>query len=184
MRPRLEFRIGHHVRRIIIVLAVELLALGLPRSAESETLHDERMVVLPLALFVGPIVGTNASAEDQLISLARILRERLANRAESDEPEAGGHLTSGALLIPARVIVADQAEACVESLTLRNQLRVAGKIANGSDSETVHRILLDERRVQQSLGAQSSAPRPAGNCGCLRLCAETPPRSRVGPARR
>ena len=87
------------------------------------------MVVLLLALLVGPVVGTHVRFDDELITFARVARQSFAERAEGDEPQTGGDLAGGAAFILAGVIVAYEAEACVVGIVLGDELRVAGQVA-------------------------------------------------------
>src|ERR1700738_4390099 len=98
-------------------MSVKLCALDRTRRAESKSLDDEGVVVLFLALFVGPVVGPHARRDHELITLTGVLGERFAQRSERHEPYGRDDFASGTLLIPARVVVADQAEAGVQGVT-------------------------------------------------------------------
>src|ERR1700688_245431 len=109
---------------------LELVTLRLAGCAEAEPLDDERVVVLRLALLIGPIVGTDPGVENQLITLACIVRDRLPERAEGDEPQAGDDLACATVLVLAGVVVADDAEARVANIAFGDQLRILGKISD------------------------------------------------------
>src|ERR1700722_17447624 len=67
----------------------QLFALDLAGRTEAKGIDDERVVVLLFTLLVRPIVGTNVGLKNELIALARIFGDRLAERLECHEPEAG-----------------------------------------------------------------------------------------------
>src|ERR1700693_174969 len=131
-------RARNGVRAALFPPLLQLFALHPARCPEAEAVDDERIVVLSLPLLIGPVAGADAGLENELIALARIAGDGFAQRTEGDEPQAGGDFTRGALLILAGVVIADQAEARVGGVALCDQFRIFGKIANGSDGETVH----------------------------------------------
>src|SRR5260370_39745447 len=98
-------------------MSVNLCPLHRTRRTESKSFDDEGVVVLLLALFVGPVVGPHAGRNHELITLAGILGERFAQRSERHEPYGRDDFARGALLVSARVGGADQAEAGVQSVT-------------------------------------------------------------------
>src|SRR5882762_2365087 len=83
----------------LIASRCKLFALHLPRRAESKVLNDERMVVLLLAFLVGPIVGADLRLENELISLARMFGDGLAEAFERHEPDGGDGLPHVAALV-------------------------------------------------------------------------------------
>src|ERR1700719_4295703 len=97
------------------------------------------MVVLLLALLVGPVAGAHPRLDEQLVALARISGECLAHGTKRHEPQAGHHLAGGTLFVLARIVVAHQAEARVTAVTLGHQFRVTRQIAHRGQGETVHR---------------------------------------------
>src|SRR6185437_7496391 len=119
-----------------------LFAFRLPGSTEPEALHDEAVVVVPLPVLVGPVVGAHLGVDDELVSLARGARDRLAEWTERGEPDAGGDLPRPTLLVLAGIVVAYQAELRVGTLAFDGELRVAGKIADGGERKAVHASLL------------------------------------------
>src|SRR6266853_3720720 len=88
------------------------------------------MVVLLLALLVGPVAGAHPRLDEQLVALARISGECLAHGTKRHEPQAGHHLAGGTLFVLARIVVAHQAEARVTAVTLGHQFRVTRQIAH------------------------------------------------------
>src|SRR5215813_5400248 len=96
------------------------------------------MVVLLLALLVGPVVGTYLCFHDELVSLAAVPGESFPDRSESNEPQARDPLPRSTLFVFARVVVADQHEAGVRRVALGNELGVAGQVADGNQREAVH----------------------------------------------
>src|SRR5213082_3127315 len=128
-----------HTRRGLPTPRFEFLALRGPRRSEAEAVDDEGVVVLLLALLVGPVVGAHPRLDDELIALARVAGDRLTERAERDEPQRGDDLTRGPLFALAGVVVAHQTEACVAGVVLGRQFRVARRIADRSERETIHR---------------------------------------------
>jgi hypothetical protein len=118
---------------------VALLALHPARRTKAESLHDERMVVLFVALLVGPIVGSHSSLDEQLIALARVSRYRLAQGSEGHKPQARDHFARSALLVLARVVGADQAEARVGHTAPGDELWITGQVTDGGQCETVHK---------------------------------------------
>src|SRR6185312_15739346 len=158
--------------RLLWPAAGALLALGLAGRAEAEALHDEVVVVVPLAVLVRPVVGANLGIDDQLVALAGSARDRLAERAEGREPDAGGDLPRAALLVLARVVIADQTELRVGVVSLDGELGVAGEIADGGEGETVHGRLLRWPLVPGWHGEQSREARQDWNPICLCVCIE------------
>src|SRR5437764_1488357 len=142
-----------HTRRGLPAPRLELLPLGGTRSSEAEAVHDKGVVVLLLALLVGPVVGAHPRLDDELIALARIAGDRLTQRSERDEPQAGDDLARGTLFALAGVVVAHQTEACVAGVVLGRQFRVARQIADRSERETIHR----ERSFCRVLGPRESS---------------------------
>src|SRR6266513_378823 len=86
-----------HTRRGLPTPRLEFLALCGPRRSEAEAVDDKGVVVLLLALLVGPVVGAHPRLDDELIALARVPGDRLTERAEGDEPQRGDDLTRGSL---------------------------------------------------------------------------------------
>src|SRR6266480_4254059 len=131
---------GGHARHGLPAPRLELLPFGGTRGSEAEAVHDKGVVVLLLALLVGPVVGAHPRLDDELIALARIPGDRLTQRPERDEPQAGDDLARGALFAAlAGVVVAYEAEARVTAVVLGRHFRVAGEIADRSQREAVHR---------------------------------------------
>src|SRR5205814_3024624 len=128
-----------HTRRGLPTPRLEFLALCGPRRSEAEAVDAKGVVVLLLALLVGPVVGAHPRLDDELIALARVPGGRLTERAEGDEPQRGDDLTRGSLFALAGVVVADQTEARVAGVVLGRQFRVARQIADRGQRETVHR---------------------------------------------
>src|SRR5947208_17000590 len=120
-----------HTRRGLPAPRLELLPLGGTRSSEAEAVHDKGVVVLLLALLVGPVVGAHPRLDDELIALARIAGDRLTQRPERDEPQAGDDLARGTLFALAGVVLAHKGEARVAGVALGRQFRVAGDLADG-----------------------------------------------------
>jgi hypothetical protein len=123
----------------ILPPCVALLALHPARRAKAESLHDKRVVVLFLTLLVGPVVGSYASLDDQLIAFARMSRDRLAKGTEGHEPQARDHFARSALLVLTRVVGADQAEARVGHAAPGNELWITSQMTDGGQCETVHK---------------------------------------------
>src|ERR1700719_4632686 len=96
------------------------------------------MVILFLAFLVGPIVGAHLSLKDELIAFARMFCDRLPETLEGHEPEAGHRFACIAVLILARVIVADQAKPRVGRIAFGGELGVLCKIAYGDHGEAIH----------------------------------------------
>src|ERR1017187_9725944 len=67
------------VRGTVLTPVVQLFPLGLAWRTETKALDHEGVVVLPLALLIGPVVGTDAGIENQLIALAGVPGDRLAH---------------------------------------------------------------------------------------------------------
>src|SRR5215469_10696055 len=130
---------GDEGRRLRFAPCVALFPLDLAGGAEAEAVDNERVIVLLLALLVGPVAGPYVRFDKQLVALACIARERLAQRAERHQPQGGHHLAGCARLVLTRVIVAHQAEARVAGVVLGNQLRVASEIIDRGQREAVHR---------------------------------------------
>src|SRR5438105_6344104 len=128
-----------HTRRALPTPRLEFLALCGPRRSEAEAVDDKGVVVLLLALLIGPVIGAHPRLDDELIALARVAGDRLTERAEGDEPQRGDDLTRGPLFALAGVVVADQTEARVAGVVLGRQFRVARQIADRGQRETVHR---------------------------------------------
>ena len=91
--------------RGLLAPRVQLLALDLARGSKAEALDDERIVVLFLALLIGPVVGAHTRFNDQLIALARGARENFTGRAEGCEPYRRDGLARRSVLVLARVVV-------------------------------------------------------------------------------
>src|SRR6185437_14291719 len=145
------------------LFSLEFLALDLARCAEAKAIDDEGMVVLPLALLVGPVVGADPCLDDQLIALASTVGDRLAECAEGDEPQAGHDLARAAVFLLAGIIIADQAEARIGTIPLGIEFRVLGEITHGGDFEAVHLVLLLSAGWRCAIrGAESR--KPAGDC--------------------
>jgi hypothetical protein len=119
-------------------MGVKLRPLRRTRRTESKSLDDEVMVVLLRALFVGPVVGPHVGGDHELIAFAGILRESFAQRSERHEPQARDYFARLALLVSARIVIADQAEAGIQSVAFGDELGVPGKIADRGQRETVH----------------------------------------------
>src|SRR5579859_6016302 len=132
-------RVRARALTVIAAPRIELVPLLPPGCAEPEALHDKRVVVLLFALLVRPVAGADLCFEDQLIALARVSRDRLPQRTESHEPQAGHHFLRSPLFVLARVVIAHEAELRVALLSLLHQLRVAREISDRSQCETVHR---------------------------------------------
>src|SRR5208282_5054950 len=116
----------------------ELFALSLTGSPEPEALHDVRIVVLLLAVAIGPIIGADLRLHDQLVAFARVLRDRIAQSFEGDEPEAGRHLARITLLVFPGVIIADQTDACISRIAFGVEFGILCEIADRRDRKTVH----------------------------------------------
>jgi len=119
---------------------IEFLTLDSPGRAESETLDNEGMVVLLLTLLVGPVVGPNAGFDHQLIPFEGILGQSLTQSPEGHEPQARDDFARGALLVPARVVVSDQADSGIERVSFCNEFRVTSQVADSNDTKTIHDI--------------------------------------------
>src|SRR5882757_4825748 len=102
----------------------EFFALRPPRCAESKILYDERMVVLLLALLVDPIVGADLRLKNELIPLARMFGDGLAEAFECYEPNSGDGLARIAALILARIVVADETEARIGGIAFDGQFGI------------------------------------------------------------
>src|SRR3984893_13027249 len=111
------------------------------------------MVVLLLALLVGPVAGAHPRLDEQLVALARISGECLAHGTKRHEPQAGHHLAGGTLFVLARIVVAHQAEARVTAVTLGHQFRVTRQIVHRGQRETVHEY--SSRVLVWRVGSQS-----------------------------
>ena len=80
--------IGHREFYLLLDLGLEsslslfaprrkFFALDLPRRTEAEGIDDEGVLVLFLTILVGSVIGTQVRLNDELVSLAGILRDRL-----------------------------------------------------------------------------------------------------------
>src|SRR5256885_3580928 len=173
-----------HTRRALPTPRLEFLALPGPRRSGTEAVDDKGVVVLLLALLIGPVVGAHPRLDDELIALARVAGDRLTERAERDEPQRGDDLTRGPLFALAGIVVAHQTEARVAGVVLGRQFRVARQIADRSQRETIHR----ERSLCRVLGPRESAVslfrRPMIGIAIRRLfvqkCAHAAPAPRAG----
>src|SRR5882724_9249520 len=121
----------------------EFFALRPPRCAESKILYDERMVVLLLALLVDPIVGADLRLKNELIALARMFGNGLAEAFECHEPDGGDGLPHVAALILTCIIVADEAETRIGGIAFDRQFWILGEISNGGDSKAIHDYSFD-----------------------------------------
>src|ERR1700760_1116815 len=98
------------------------------------------MVVMLLAVPIGPVVRAYLGLNDELIAFARMLRDRLSETVEGDEINAGNRLARVTLIIFAGVVVADQTDLRVNGVALGQELRVLGEIADGCNGETIHAV--------------------------------------------
>src|SRR6202011_5928313 len=73
---------------VLGAMRLKLRPLRRTRCTESKSLDHEGVVVLLLALFVGPVVGPHAGCNHELIAFAGILRESFAQCSEGHEPQA------------------------------------------------------------------------------------------------
>ena len=80
--------IGHREFYLLLDLGLEnslslfaprrkFFTLDLPRRTEAEGIDDEGVLVLFLTILVGSVIGTQVRLNDELVSLAGILRDRL-----------------------------------------------------------------------------------------------------------
>src|SRR5260221_1656506 len=127
----------------LIVPSSKLFALRPPRRTESKVLNDERMVVLLLTFLVGPIVGADLRLKDELIALARMFGNGLAEAFECHEPDGGDGLPHVAALILPCIIVADEAETRIGGIAFDRQFWILGEISNGGDSKAIHDYSFD-----------------------------------------
>ena len=107
--------------RHVILASGTLRALDLAGGAVAKSLHDEFVVVLFLALLVGPVVGSDPGLDDELVAFACVMHEQLGQGAERHEPESCDDLARRALFVFPGVVVADETEACVSDIALRNR---------------------------------------------------------------
>src|SRR5581483_4999131 len=143
----------------LLTASVELLPLRLAWRTELESLHHKRVVVLFLALLVGPDVGSHPGLYDQLVSFLRMPCDGLASRTEGREPHARDHFARHALVIFSTVVITDQAEAGAGHIALRDDFRAPGQVTNRRQSETIHRkssatlasMLVSVNRLENSL---------------------------------
>src|ERR1700722_281312 len=121
-----------------IASACEFFALHPPGRAESEVLYDERMVVLLLALLIDPIVGADLRLKYELVTLARMLGDSLAETLECDEPNCGDGLPHVAALVLTCIIIADEAQARIGGIAFDCQFGILGEVSDGGESEAIH----------------------------------------------
>src|SRR5580658_10827223 len=140
LRSRITFwlDLGLHLVELAFRTSCQFLAFRLARRAEPKGLRDERMVEVLFPLFVGPIVGSNPRLDDELIALAHILRDRLAEAVERHEPQSRDDLASVALLVLAGVVIAYQAKLRVAGIALDGELGVIREVADGGQIEAIH----------------------------------------------
>jgi hypothetical protein len=130
------------------------------------------MVVLFLTLLVGPVVGTHARLNYQLITLARIACQRFAHSTEGYEPKTRRDFARRSALIFASIVVAHEAEACVARVVLGYEFGIAGQVANRVEGKTVHDDYSSD--VCGVWGAGKSMHGPCEwNRDWLPVCAET-----------
>src|SRR5277367_4365956 len=118
------------------------------------------MIVLLLAFFVRPVVGPDVGLNDELITLTDIFRDRLSEVLECNKPETGYRLARIALLVLARIVVADQADPRIRRISFDGKLRVLCEIADGGYCEAIHDysltvMLRDLRMIHPSRGRKS-----------------------------
>src|SRR4029077_14110748 len=174
-----------HTRRDLSAPRLELLAFRRARRSKAEAVEDKGVVVLFLALLVGPVVRAHPRLDDELIALTRVPGDRFTQRAECDEPQGGNDLARSTLFVFAGVIVAHQAEARVADVVLGRQFRVARQIADRSQREAVHRdCSLLPSVGSGKVGSQSIQAAVDWNRDSPSVCAEMRNTQRtVAPAR-
>src|SRR5882757_6203377 len=96
------------------------------------------MVVLFFAVFIRPVILTNLRLHEELVALARVLCDRLAETLEGHEPQGGDGLAHIALVVLSRIIVAHQTDARIARIALERQFGILGEIADGRYGKTVH----------------------------------------------
>src|ERR1700730_6725198 len=96
------------------------------------------MVVLFLALLVDPIVGPDMRLKNELIALARMFGNCLAEAFERHEPYAGDCFPHVAALILSCIIVADETEARIGGIAFDRQFGILGEVSDCGDSKTIH----------------------------------------------
>src|SRR6266481_9815605 len=119
----------------LIVPSSKLFALRPPRRAESKVLNDERMVVLLLALLIGPIVGPDLRLKYELVTLARMFGDGLAETLECDEPNCGDGLPHVAALVLTCIVIADETQARIGGIAFDRQFRILGEVSDGGESK-------------------------------------------------
>jgi hypothetical protein len=117
---------------------VALFALRPAGRAEAESLYDERVVVLFLALFVSPVVSSHAGLDNQLVALARMPCDRFAQSTEGHKPQARNHFARRPFLVLARIIGTNEAEASIGRATFGDELWITSQMTDGGQCETVH----------------------------------------------
>src|SRR5579862_9903623 len=83
--PAAALDFGFQSSLSLVAARRQLLALDLAWCAKSKTLDDKRIVVLLFAFLVGPIVGANMRLQNELITLARVFRDRFPETLERNE---------------------------------------------------------------------------------------------------
>src|ERR1700677_3272660 len=104
------------------------------------------MVVLHLALLVGPIARADACFHEQLVTLSTILGDCLPDCAESDEPKGVHNLPRVTVLVTTGIVIANDAQASVGLATVSDTFRIASKVADSRESKAIHGRLLHERK--------------------------------------
>ena len=113
-------------------------SISAPSRTELEPGDNERMAVLPLSLFVCPMVRDDPRLEDELIAFPGVVRDCRCDVTEREEPKAGHNFSRSVLLTLGNLVIADEAEASEGDFALDAQLRVTRELADGSQSEAVH----------------------------------------------
>src|SRR6202041_1433268 len=118
------------------------------------------MVVLLFALLVRPVIGTDLRLQDELISLAHVLGDRLSQTFEVHEPETGDRLACIAVLLLACIVVAHQAKSSVRGVPFGVNFRILREVSDGGDCKAVHdcslAVVLRDKMILPSLGRQSA----------------------------
>src|ERR1035441_197033 len=111
-----ELHFGFQSAYVSLVTRRQLFPFRVARCAKAKVLHHKRVVVLLFAFFIRPVVGTDLRLHDELVTLARILGDSLAETLERDEPQTGDGLADVPEFVLACIIVAHQTQARISGI--------------------------------------------------------------------
>ena len=112
------------------------LALSLTESANLEAFHDERVVVLVLAVIF------DSGLNEELVAFACAFRDGVSNSAKRNQGNRCDRHAFGSVLILAGVVGRPETNFCALSIARRGHVRICGNAADRVQSEAVHRSLL------------------------------------------